>query len=203
MEVLFIFIKHHFKFLWRFIEWGNGLIFSLLYKPSMEKVLPALFKKMSGSTISFRSLNYLDAEALCDLIRSQEAPDLKYFKPHGFDLSSINRQFKNRSFLMMGSFDQEDLVGYFFLRFFANKRCFVGRIIDKKQRGKGIGNKMNKIMYQTAWSMGFRCLSTMSKNNKAVMNAHSRNSAMVVLKELQNDYILVEFVNRSRDEEDL
>jgi len=86
-------------------------------------------------------------------------------------------------------------VGYFFLRFFANRKCFVGRIIDREYRGMGIGNGMNRIMYRTAWNMGFRCLSTMSKNNSAVMKAHQKNSSMLVLKELQNDYILVEFIN--------
>jgi len=34
----------------------------------------------------------------------------------------------------------------------------------------------------------------MSKNNLAVIRAHSKNSAMVVLKELRDNYILVEFV---------
>ena len=95
----------------------------------------------------------------------------------------------------MYAFDGDRLAGYFFLRFFANRKCFVGRILDREYRGKGIGNEMNRIMYRTAWSMGFRCLSTMSKNNRAVMKAHSRNSTMVVLKELQSEYILVEFVN--------
>ena len=95
---------------------------------------------------------------------------------------------------MMGAFDKERLAGYFFLRFFASKKCFVGRIIDKPYRGKGIGNIMNHIMYQTAWRMGFRCLSTISKNNHAVIRAHAKNTSMVVLKELQNDYLLVEFV---------
>ena len=53
---------------------------------------------------------------------------------------------------------------------------------------------MNKIMYETAWRMNFRCLSTISRNNIKVMRAHAKNSAMVVLKELQNDYLLVEFI---------
>ena len=53
---------------------------------------------------------------------------------------------------------------------------------------------MNNIMYEISWGMNFHCLSTISKNNKAVMRAHSKNESMIVLKELQNDYLLVEFV---------
>jgi RimJ/RimL family protein N-acetyltransferase len=95
---------------------------------------------------------------------------------------------------MMGAFDGERMIGYFFLRFFANKKCFVGRIIDKDYRGKGVGLTMNKIMYETAWGMFFRCYSTISNNNKAVIKAHAKNSSMKIRKELANDYLLVEFI---------
>jgi len=53
---------------------------------------------------------------------------------------------------------------------------------------------MNNIMYNTAWRSGFRCLSTISKNNKLVMRSHANNKALKVLKTLPNDYLLVEFV---------
>ena len=136
----------------------------------------------------------MDSRLLFNLINSQPASDLEYFKPHAFDENSIQKQMKKKSFLMMGAFDNDSLVGYFFLRFFANKKCFVGRLIDKKYRGLGIGWIMNDIMYQTAWGMNFRCLSTISKNNNAVINAHLTNRHMIVLKELKNDYLLVEFL---------
>jgi len=101
---------------------------------------------------------------------------------------------------MMGAFANERLIGYFFLRFFANRKCFVGRLIDADSRGKGIGQIMNNIMYETAWRLGFRCLSTISNNNKAVIGAHAKNPAMVVLKELPNEYLLVEFVRTKQTE---
>lgn len=194
MEKILIFIKHHVRFLWRLIEWGNGRIFHALFGSSMEKVLAGLLKGKERSGITYRRLEPEDAEKLYDLVQSQDPSDLKYFQPHDFDLPSIQQQFRKRDFLMMGAFEKDRLVGYFFLRFFASKKCFVGRLIDKAYRGRGIGNEMNTIMYQTAWKMGFRCLSTISKNNQAVIRAHAKNSNMILLKELQNDYMLVEFV---------
>jgi len=146
MEKVFIFIKHHFRILWRLIEWANGLIFQVLFRPSLNRILPRQFLGAEESPFLFRALKANDAEALHGLIHSQESSDLIYFSPHDFDLPSIEKQFKNRSFLMMGVFDQERIIGYFFLRFFANRRCFVGRIIDHSYRGKGIGNQMNRIM---------------------------------------------------------
>jgi hypothetical protein len=194
MEKILLYIKHHLRFLWDIIEWINGYIFSLLYRPGMEAVLPTVFKEAEKSSFIFRRLNLTDADALYLLIKNQDEADLEYFSPHSFDLASIIKQFRNRSFLMMGVFDAEKMIGYFFLRFFINKKCFVGRLIDKNYRGQGIGLIMNYIMYETSWRMKFRCLSTISRNNKNVMKAHAKNQSIRILKELRNDYLLVEFV---------
>ena len=195
MEGTLIFIKHHFAHVWRMIEYFNSNLFSLLYKSSLNNAIYSVFDELVVPSYAYRKLVITDASSLYNLINSQEEADLEYFKPHGFDKKSIISQFFNRSFLMMGVFDNDKLIGYFFLRFFANKKCFVGRLIDRDYRGRGIGKEMNKIMYQIAWRMGFRCLSTISRNNKAVIRAHSNNRTMVLIKELQNDFLLVEFVN--------
>ncbi|NSW94698.1 MAG: GNAT family N-acetyltransferase [Bacteroidales bacterium] len=158
-------------------------------------VLHHLIQKESGN-YNYRKIAVSDLNNLQILINSQVKDDLKFFNPHGFDLKSLERQYKNPAFLMMGAFDGDKMIGYFFLRFFINKKCFVGRLIDKDYRGKGIGQVMNTIMYETAWKMGFRCLSTISKNNEMVMKAHARNPYMKILKELDNDYLLVEFVRQ-------
>jgi hypothetical protein len=198
MESILIFIKHHLGFLWKVIEWGNGIIFSLLYKSRMNKVTRMTIDKFGVPPYSYRRLNQSDAEALYELINSQEASDIQYFNPHGFDLNSISSQSQKRAFLMMGAFNGEILAGYFFLRFFANKKCFVGRLIDKEYRGKGLGTVMNDIMYEISWTMQFRCLSTISRNNSAVMRAHAKNPSMIVLMELPNDYLLVEFIRKKK-----
>jgi GNAT superfamily N-acetyltransferase len=194
MEKLLIFIKHNLAFLWRIIEWGNGIVFSWMYRSRLEKVLEGVFEEIPDSHFAFRKLVQSDLVLLHELLKSQNDGDLDYFKPHGFDVYSLKRQLEISSFLMMGVFEREKMAGYFFLRFFANKKCFVGRLTDKDYRGKGIGQVMNRIMYETAWRMGFRCLSTISRNNTLVMKAHAGNSIMVVLKELAGDYMLVEFV---------
>lgn len=198
MERIFIFIKHHFIFLWTIIDWINGKLFQWFFKSDLETVLPFVIEKYHSEPFFYRKLHISDITELFKLIESQPREDLKYFSPHRFDITSLNAQIKKPAFLMMGTFADQKMVGYFFLRFFANRKCFVGRLIDKEYRGKGIGYEMNKIMYNTAWEMGFRCLSTISKNNKSVMGAHAKNSAMIVLKELQNDYLLVEFIDKKK-----
>jgi len=199
MEKILIYIKHHLRFLWDIIERINGYIFYVLFKSRMEAVLPSVFNEAERSSFTFRRINLPDAEALHLLLKSQDVADLEYFSPHKFDLESIRKQCRNKSFLMMGAFDDMKIIGYFFLRFFINKKCFVGRLIDKHYRGKGIGLVMNYIMYETSWRMGFRCLSTISRNNKYVMKAHAKNQSIRILKELNNDYLLVEFVRDTKE----
>lgn len=193
MERFLIFIKHNIHFLWSAIETVNGFMFNLLYQERLSTILNDVLIEYGKSPLIFRKLDYNDKDSLYDLINRQPADDLKYFHPHGFDMKSIISQIRNRSFLMMGVFDKEYMVGYFFLRFFFNRKCFVGRLIDVSYRNRGIGSIMNDIMYNTSWRMGFKCLSTISKNNVYVMRAHAKNRNLVVLKELKNDFLLIEF----------
>jgi hypothetical protein len=196
MEKLLIYIKHHIKFVWDLIEWMNGILFHLLYGDIFKRIIPDVIENHKLEDYTFKVLDYRDLDLLTDLFGRQNNEELRYFKPHGFDKKSIFKTFKNPAFLMMGVFENDQIVGYFFLRCFWNKKCFVGRLVDWNYQGKGIGKVMNDIMYNIAWDAGFRCLSTISKNNKAVMTAHSRNDKMIVLKDLDNDYLLVEFCKR-------
>lgn len=197
MERLLLFIKHNFSLLWKIIDWINGTIYLLVFKTKQEVVLESVLSESTEDRHIYRKLKEEDIQKVITIIDNQHADDLVYFQPHGFDYNSIITQYRNPSFLMMGVFDGDNLIGYFFLRFFANKKCFVGRLIDFNYRGKGIGAEMNRIMYQTAWKMGFRCLSTISQNNKAIMHSHSTNQNLVVLKTLKNGYLLVEFVEKN------
>ncbi len=196
MERVLIFIKHHFGALWKIIDWGNGILFLWFYQRKKQAVLGNVLGGLQSGTRTYRELQPSDIPSLMDLIKSQPSDDLTYFSPHGFDAESLQSQVQKPAFLMMGAFEDQKMLGYFFLRFFANRKCFVGRLIDRDFRGQGIGSYMNTIMYETAWNMGFRCLSTISKNNKAVMGAHAKNPTMLIIKDLQNDYLLVEFVRK-------
>lgn len=197
MERILIFIKHRLHFLWKLIERANGFIFTLFFRNKLSNTAGVVIREIQGDSFSFRELNNSDIDSLHTLLTSQPQDDLRYFNPHGFDRHSLECQMNNRAFLMMGAFDKDKLIGYFFLRFFANRKCFVGRLIDKNYRGKGVGRTMNRIMYGIAWQMNFRCLSTVSTNNQSVMKAHAGNTSMKILKKLDNDYLLVEFVRNA------
>lgn len=196
---ILLFIKHHFKFLWSVVDCLNALIFRLFYYKQSKEIINKVIKEYKLPGYVFRNLEQNDLESLRFLVDRQKKERLTYFNPHGFEIKNLVNVYLNPSFIMMGVFNGPLMIGYFFLRCFWNRKCFVGRLIDEPYEGKGIGRVMNSIMYNIGWNMGFRVFSTISKNNHLVMKSHSNNPYMKILKELDNDYLLVEFI-RSKAE---
>ena len=191
---ILLWIKHALPDLWRMIEVVNGKIFYIFYGKLLGSIQKSVFKKHSDSQYVFRPLKRNDIEQLSRFLNKQSKDQKKFFNPHSFTISALERLWKNRSFFMMGVFFNDQIIGYFFLRFFINKKCFIGRIVDTDFQRKGIANTMSKIMYDIAWSMSFRCLTTISGENQAIVDLHKGENSFHVLKELPNNYLFVEIM---------
>lgn len=194
MTNLLLFFKHKLPFIWEVIESINEVLFKVLYSRYVYSRLDVMLNNVKQGKFSFRRLRTNDIEKLIVLLDNQEARRLAYFKPHSFDKDSLTKLYRKSSFIMMGVFFNNQMIGYFFLRCFWNKKCFVGRLIDYSYEKKGIGRMMNTIMYETAWDSGFRCLSTISQNNKMIMRSHQSNKSMKIIRHLPNNYLLIEFI---------
>lgn len=197
MTKLLLFVKHRLPALWRVIEWLNALLFSVLHQTSLRRESERCFREFTLDGYTFRSLTPDDLDGLFGLLDRQRSGRLDYFRPHGYSRRSLRRVTKDPAFLMFGVFFDDELVGYFFLRCFWNRKCFVGRLIDEPHERKGIGRVMNKILYNTAWRSGFRCFTTVSKDNALVLRSHKGNPAAHIREELPNDYLLIEFIRPS------
>jgi hypothetical protein len=191
---ILLFIKHHLGFLWKLIEALNGWLFGLLFERQINRNLQILLEKSYHKKFIYKKLEEGDLPKLHDFFDRQNPEQFRFFKPHAFSLTALQRLYQNQAFLMLGVFDSEKLIGYFFLRFFLNKKCFIGRIVDDNYQRQGVAKSMNEIMYQTIWQSSFRCLSTISKHNKSIVNFHQKGDNIRILKELPNDYLFVEIV---------
>ena len=194
MVSIFLFIKENIPPLWKTIECLNSVLFKIVYHSKIQKALIQTIQKQTLKHYTIRLLTTSDIDSLSILIKSQEPEQLIYFEPHNFDFKSLERIFRNPSFFRMGIFFNNRIVGYFFLRCFVNKECFVGRLVDKYHRVKGIGKAMNDILYNTAWNSGFRVFATLSADNQMVMQSHKNNRHLIIRKKLADNYMLVEFV---------
>jgi len=197
MTRILLFIKHNLPFVWLFVEWLNTLLFRWLHGDKLQQRAQACFQEFTLDGVQFRMVQPDDLVRLHDLLHRQEPTRLEYFRPHPFGMNDLKKANRNPAFLMFGAFQEDIMVGYFFLRCFWNRKCFVGRLIDQPFERQGIGRVMNQIMYHTAWRSGFRCFTTVSRNNALVMRSHANNPTARVLKELAGNFLLVEFVSNN------
>lgn len=185
-------IKTTCPFIWTMIEQVNGCAVSMLYGASIKKGILEMSTAHAG--FLYRVLQVEDAESLVELISRQPEGFDKYFKPHAFDLKTFRNVLRNHTYLLVGTFDKEKLVGYCFIRFTANKKAYRGKMVDKVYQGRGIAKQMGVVMTQIASAAGFRMFATISKKNLASLNSSKAVNEIRIIKELPDDYLYIEYV---------
>lgn len=194
MIKLLVYIKHNAKFLWRAIEFLNGIFFGLLFRKKIYDALELRLQSLSQEKYQWRFIDPDDLSLLEDFFKNEPADQFRYFNPHGFSFADLRRAHHNPSLLMLGVFDGKTLVGYFFLRCFLNKKCFTGRIVSHKRQGEGLSKIMGRLLIDSAWDAQFRVFGTASKSNFKSLGSYRSINKMNIVKELNDGYILFEYV---------
>jgi len=187
-------LKKRYPALWALVETANGYIFRFLYMDKVKRNAEKNLKDYALEKYEYRFLNNTDLTKLSIFFQNQEQDQFSFFKPHRFDTQTLEKLFKNPSFLLFGVFENEKLIGYFFLRCFINKQCFTGRIVDAKYQGQGIAKKMGKILHHIAWDSNFRVFGTASKENIKSLKSYQAINNYKIIKELNNGYIYFEYL---------
>lgn len=193
------FIKDKFSFIWNAVEWGNETVFALQHKKGL-KVIPKILKKVSSDTLTVRQTKDSDVSALVTFFAEQPEEAYTFFKPHGFDEKSLKKVLRNKSFMTFVVTEGELIVGYFFLRSFVNGKCFKGRMVDYRQRGKGIGKFMGIAINNIATHLGMRIYSTISPQNYASLASAKAVNDIKIVKILKNGYYYIESTPKKNDE---
>lgn len=191
MVKLLIFIKHHFSFIWSFVELINSMIFHILYgnikKKAVDKALPSEYKGFE-----YRLLYENDIDDLAEFFKNQPESAYEYFKPHSFDIATLKRKLSDNSFIMMCVLSEGRIVGYFFLRCFFNRKAFRGKIVDNTFQGKGISKQMAVVTTRICETMRFRQFETLSKDNIASLASTEAVNRVEIINELSDNYIFIE-----------
>lgn len=189
--LLFKSIKKHLPWVWDMIEYLNGRCVRLFHGQKIDRALDAALLSVD-SEYAFRRLTKSHVEQLVEFISVQPPGFDKFFRPHGFTAKDFKRVLTNGTFVLIGAFDSDTLIGYSFIRFFINKSAFRGKIVDKEYQGRGIAKHMGFIMSKVASNAGFRVYATISKDNVASLKSAKYGSSVEVIKELPDNYLYVE-----------
>lgn len=192
MTAILIFIKHHIPFIWNIVEYINSQLFYILYRKQLE----FLGEKYSQSKDSVRILRIEDMVALSEFFNKQPADSFEYFKPHAFDYNSLVKKNKDKSFIMIGVFSNNEIIGYGFLRCFFNGKAFRGKIVDISHQGHGIAKHIGSVLTDMATLMHLRLFATISKDNVKSISSSSAVNKIKILKELPGNYIYVEYLRK-------
>lgn len=184
-------IKEKFSFIWGVLEWGNEVLFVLRHKKALKEI-PRLLVDINNDTFSVRLTENADAPKLARFFSEQPQEAFDFFKPHGFNEASVLKVLRNKSFLTFVVVEGDHIVGYFFLRSFINGKCFKGRIVDYRQRNRGIAKLMGRAINKIAPHLGLRIFTTISPENYASLASTKAVNDINIVKTLKNGYYYIE-----------
>lgn len=196
MLKLLLYIKHHLTFVWDIVEWCNSMVFFIIYGRKLKKTTKHIVTLSNRPDLLFRPLENKDMQSLETFFSTQPEESFKFFNPHKFDLESLCKINKNKAFLMIGCYKNNVLAGYCFIRFFANKQAFRGKIVDYRFQGKGIAKEMGYLTTKICQEMQFRLFATISKDNVKSIAASKAVNEIKIIKELPDNYYYVEYLNK-------
>ena len=193
MYTIVQYIRHKFPFIWSIIYATNSMIFQLRYKNKLKNIARIL-SECDTDKISYHLACIDDTPQLVKFFSMQPDSAYLYFKPHNFDTVSVTKLIKNPAFIMIIAKVDSKVVGYAFLRCFANGNAYRGKIVDIDYRGKGIATVFGKQTTAIASALNLHLYGTIAKANIASMASSKSSNDITVVAELPNKYLLVRYM---------
>lgn len=193
---LFLYIKYHCSFLWQMIESLNSFLFYVCYRNKLKSINSFIAKTNKKTSYQIILLSKDDMLELSRFFSKQPEDSFIFFKPHDFDYKSLVRKNGDKSFIMLGVKDKNQLIGYGFLRCFMNGKSFRGKIVDIHHQGKGIAKHLGETITLLAENLDLRLFATISRDNvKSIASSKAVNNIRVI-KELPDNYLYVEYLKK-------
>ena len=192
------FVQDKMPWAWDIIEWGNSEVFALQHRKGLKE-LPSLLEKYTDK-FCVTIANIDDSVAMERFFAEQPEEAFKFFKPHGFDRESIEKIIIRKSFLMFLVKDGEEIVGYFFLRCFANGNAFKGRIVDARRRNQGIAKLMGNVINDIVLHLGLKLFTTISPENYSSLASTKAVNDIKIVRTLENGYYYIECTPKKKED---
>lgn len=189
------FLRDKMPFIWDLIDLLNSFLFSLRYGRKLKSVEPIVLQQYAQSAgMQIVRMKDIPTNQLVDFFAAQPEDAYTFFKPHGFDMKSLKKLQRNRSFLAYMLMDEGQVAAYCFVRSFFMGKGFRGRMVGMDFRGKGLGTLMNKLMNEVGFGIGLRLFETVSKDNVASYRSALSASNVRVVEELEHNELYLEIL---------
>lgn len=139
-----------------------------------------------------------DAERLANFFARQPEESFKWFRPHPFDEGTMRKLLGRKSYIIYVQEEDEEIIGYAFLRCFMNGKCFLGKMVDVNHQGKGVCTTLCRVGMNIAEKIGFRMYESINRDNLGSMKASQKACDVIVVEELDNGDVLIEDRPRRR-----
>lgn len=189
------FLRDKLPFIWDLIDLLNSFLFSLRYGRKLSSVEQAALQQFAQCTgMQIVRMKDVPTNQLVDFFAAQPEDAYTFFKPHGFDMKSLKKLQRNRSFLAYILMDEGKVAAYCFVRSFFMGKGFRGRMVGIDFRGRGLGTLMNKLMNEVGFGIGLRLFETVSKDNVASYRSALSASNVKVVEELEHNELYLEIL---------
>ena len=139
-----------------------------------------------------RLVDVNDASRLADFFARQPEESYRWFRPHAFDEATMRKLLGRKSYIIYVQEEDGEIVGYAFLRCFANGKSFLGKMVDVNHQGKGVCTTLCKVGMDLATKTGFRMFESINKANIGSMKASQKACDVLILEELEDGDVLIE-----------
>ena len=189
------FLRDKLPFIWDLIDLLNSFLFSLRYGRKLNFVEQAALQQFAQCAgMQIVRMKDVPTNQLVDFFAAQPEDAYTFFKPHGFDMKSLKKLQRNRSFLAYILMDEGKVAAYCFVRSFFMGKGFRGRMVGIDFRGRGLGTLMNKLMNEVGFGIGLRLFETVSKDNVASYRSALSASNVKVVEELEHNELYLEIL---------
>lgn len=185
------FIKGKCIFLWNAIEWGNASLFALIYKETLKSVSERL-DKIGNEAFTISAAQESDVSRLVVFFAEQPERVLEFFNSYRINEKSILKILTNKVYQTFVVVKDGRVVGYFFIRLFANGKCSHIGMADHKTIGRGVGKLMAKAFEEIVTFAGFSAVASISLENFISLNSAKAASDVRIIKILDNRYYYIE-----------
>ena len=187
-------IKERLSFLWNGIEYCSSIVFAMRYRTKLVDIDNIVNDGVLYPYL-MRTLVESDLPRLADFFRRQPVDAFRFFSPHKFDVESLGKIVRNQSFLafvlLENSGNDNEIVGYAFMRSFANGSSYRGYMVDAGHRGKGLAKTMGYGLNRVGDALGLKMYKSISPCNLASMRVTKAVCDIEILKTLENgDYLI-------------